>query len=64
MNGFQTYRGILPVPEKRVGTEETSPGSPELGFGFGVAVFGLRWSFGPRDGDSGTDNFYPIPHSQ
>ena len=39
MNGFQTYRGIIPVPEKRVGTEETSPGNPELGFG--VAVFGF-----------------------
>ena len=39
MNGFQTYRRIIPVPEKRFGTEETSPGIPELGFG--VAVFGF-----------------------
>lgn len=39
MNGFQTYRGIIPVPEKRVGPEETSPGNPELGFE--LAVFGF-----------------------
>jgi hypothetical protein len=39
MNRFQTYRGIIPVPEKRAGTEETNPGNPELGFG--VAVFGF-----------------------